>query len=330
MWEKIKAFAGNIYWREITLCAPALFFVLAFSLALPEVSAVVVVGAAFSVGFGASRRWGKHRWGVTLMATAGMSVAAFVGTLMSNDPMILFPAIAILAGLCALLTTYDNNLWWISLQIVIAFLVASYYPRDLDDALLRAFYVATGGLLQLVGMMTIAHFFPRSAATLPLASVENLTRDKKIRFVLSAMIAVVLSLYVARSAGLANNYWAPMTAMLILRPTNDATLTLAINRFAGTLFGCILGTLIVYGLYDNYLAMLLCLLISASCAFSMQKAHYALLTSMVSATIVFLIALANGDPISTTEHRIVAMLLGGAVAIMVGRVLDFRSNKATV
>ena len=52
----------------------------------------------------------------------------------------------------------------------------------------------------------------------------------------------------------------------------------------------------------------------------MQKAHYALLTSMISASIVFLLAIGHGDPLATTEHRLAATFLGGAVAIALGRV----------
>ncbi|WP_040975558.1 FUSC family protein [Necropsobacter massiliensis] len=318
--NKLKNFCGEIYWRETVLCAPAIIIVLAFSLDLDPTSAVVVVGAAFSVGFGASRTFAGYRWGAVIAATLGMALAAFVGSLASEHSIWLLPITALLTAVCALLTGYDNNLWWISLQIVVAFLVASYYPQSLDPALLRAELILLGGGIQLIGMMLLSALIPKSAQPLPVAAATSLSNGLLFRFMFCVVIAVISALLMAKAAGIANDYWAPMTALLILRPAGNVTLNRAINRLVGTLFGCGLATVIIYLFHDALFILLICLTLTAAAAFSMQKAHYALLSSMISATIVFLIALGFGDPIQTTEHRLIATLLGGATALVMGRI----------
>ena len=319
-WQQINKFCGDIYWREKVLSTPAIIIVLALSLDMDPTDSVVVVGAAFSVGFGASRTFGGYRWGAVIAATAGMALAAFSGSLASEHSAWLLPVIAILTAICAFLTGYDNNLWWISLQVVIAFLVASYYPQSLERALFRAELVLLGGGIQLLGMMFLSVLVPKSAQPLPPAPATPLPPDLLFRFVVCVVIAVVLALVMARDAGIANDYWAPMTALLILRPTSDVTLARAINRLIGTLLGCGLATAVIYLFHDALFMLLISLTLTAAAAFSMQKAHYVLLSSMISATIVFLIALGYGDPIQTTEHRLVATLLGGATAIVIGRI----------
>lgn len=319
-WQRIKKFCGEIYWRETVLCAPAIIIVLALSLDMDPTDSVVVVGAAFSVGFGASRTFGGYRWGAVIAATAGMALAAFSGSLASEHAYWSFPVIAALTAVCAALTAYDNNLWWISLQVVIAFLVAGYYPRPFDLALYRAELVLLGGGIQLIGMILLAALIPKSARPLPVSPTTPLAKKLLVRFVVCVVIAVVLALILAKDAGLANDYWAPMTALLILRPSGEVILSRALNRLIGTLLGCGLATVIIYLFHDALFMLLICLTLTAAGAFSMQKAHYVLLSSMISATIVFLIALGYGDPIQTTEHRLVATLLGGATAIVTGRI----------
>ncbi|TCJ98429.1 fusaric acid resistance family protein [Volucribacter psittacicida] len=320
-YQSFRQLCGTIYWRELILCSPAILLVLAISTDFSYIHAVIMVGAAFSVGFGASRSFYGHRWGALTASAVGMAVAAVAGSLFGHEGLWLYLAIALLSAGCAILTSYNNDLWWITLQIVVAFLVASYYPEDWENALLRGAFTLLGAGLQLVGMMLSAKLFPYSATLLPPVALSALSFNKQIRFVIAVILAVNFSLYIAKSAGLANDYWAAMTALIILRPDSKTTLERAINRFIGTLLGCCFATLAIYGLQDNALMLLSLLALTSGAAFSMQKAHYALLTSMISATIVLLIGLGSGDPVAITEHRIIATLLGGGVTLIICRLL---------
>ena len=60
---------------------------------------------------------------------------------------------------------------------------------------------------------------------------------------------------------------------------------------------------------------------TASAAFALQKAHYALLTIAITAAVVLLLTLAHvGDVTTNAEHRLFATVLGGAMALVVARI----------
>ena len=318
--KRLQQSCGTIYWRQALLSAPAILIVMAVGLKLDPVIAVIMVGAAFSVGFGAARTLTGRRWGAMGMATLGMALAAFGGSLIGIHPPAALAVAALLAAGCAALSSYNNDWWWVALQIVIAFLVAGYYPNSFEFAALRGLLVLLGGGLQIAITMLLARLTPASAQPLPPAAATPLPDGHLFRFTLATALAVALALYAAESMGLKNNYWAAMTVLLVLRPAAHDTLIRGTNRLTGTLAGCALATLLVYAFHESVHALVLCLTLTSAAAFSMQKAHYALLTSMISASIVFLLAIGHGDPLATTEHRLAATFLGGAVAIALGRV----------
>lgn len=128
-WKTIRQLCGTIYWRELILCSPAILIVLAFSSHFSYIHAVIMIGAAFSVGFGASRSFQGYRWGAVSISTIGMALSAIMGSLFGHEGLYLYLIIAILTTGCAIFISYNNDLWWISLQIVIAFLSGKLLPR---------------------------------------------------------------------------------------------------------------------------------------------------------------------------------------------------------
>lgn len=143
--KRLQQSCGTIYWRQAVLSAPAILIVLAVSLKLKPIIAVIMVSAAFSVGFGAARTLTGRRWGAMGMATLGMALAAFGGSLIGIHPPTALAVAALLAAGCAALSSYNNDWWWVALQIVIAFLVAGYYPNSFEFAALRGLLVLLGG-----------------------------------------------------------------------------------------------------------------------------------------------------------------------------------------
>ena len=89
--------------------------------------------------------------------------------------------------------------------------------------------------------------------------------------------------------------------------------------------GCVLASL--YALAVAYYAPLLLVGIglTAFAAYALQKAHYAILTSAVTATVVLLLSLAQGGhALTNAEHRLIATLLGGVVALVIARIAPHR------
>jgi len=315
------------YWREAALCAPALPVLLLAGLLTGHVAyGAVAAGAAFMVGFGAARDLRGRRWGAMLAATAGTTAATFIGCLAGQWEIVLVVVAALAAATCAVLALYDEDLWWVSLQVVIALLVAGHYSGPIPDAAMRAAAVFAGGAAQVLIVMVLARIAPSAANRLPPAA-PKLAPERRlvISHAIRAAICVDLALAIAWSLGLANSYWAPMTAMLVLKPGLSDTHTRGIARLTGTLVGCALASL--YALAVAYYAPLLLIGIglTAFAAYALQKAHYAVLTSAVTATVVLLLSLAqHGHALTNAEHRLIATALGGAIALIIARVAPHR------
>ena len=318
------------HWREASLCVPALPALLLCGLVTGQVTAgAIAAGAAFSVGFGASRDLRGRRWGAMIAATLGMALAASVGSLAGNA----LPVFLLLAGLaaagCAALALYDEDLWWIFLQVVIALLVASNYPGRPDQALERALTVLIGGGVQIVCVAILARLVPSASARLPRnPAIIPPERRLLITHMVRAGACIPIAVLAAHALGIANSYWAPMTALLILKPGLQETQARGIARLGGTIAGCGVATLFAVAVDYSPSLLLIGMAISAGLSFAWQKAHYVMLSAAITATIVILLSIGHGGVIANVEHRLIATLVGGLIALIIARISPFRRRHA--
>ncbi len=317
------SWARPFHAREAALCLPALPLLLLAATALHEdVKGAAAAGAAFSVGFGASRALAGHRWAAMAAATLGIAVAAFVGSLAGQWLPLLLVCAGLAAAACAALTWYDNDLWWVALQVVIALLVAGYFAGPADTALDRALWVFGGGAVQMACVILLATLFPRAAGLLPSVPVTALDhRATLFAHAACAATCVVASLLLSHFVGLSNSYWAPMSALLVLKPGLHDTRARGLELLVGNLVGCTLATLLVMAVHDNRPAMLVAFTAAAGLAFALQKANYAAMASAVSATVVLLLALGNRAVVADAEHRLWAVALGGLTALVIASIV---------
>ncbi len=319
------------YGREAALCVPAIPLLLIIGAATHNIAyAAVSAGAAFSVGFGAARDLRGRRWAAMIGATIGITLMAFIGVLAGQSEPVLLVVAAVAAAGCAVLALIDEDIWWISLQMVIALFVGGYFSGDVHAALLRSFAVLAGGATQLAVVVVLARLAPQAANRLPPGPKKGpAPRSLMISHALRAAACVVLSLAIAHYIGLANSYWAPMTAMLILKPGLSETHTRGIARLTGTVLGCIAASLfaILVGYSQPWLIAGVAL--TAGASFALQKAHYSVLTSAVTATVVLILSLAHGGGVlANAEHRLIATILGGCVALILARIAPHRPISA--
>jgi len=306
------------HWREAALCLPAMPLLIVAGQALGyPVQSATAAAAAFAVAFGAARELRGRRWAAMLSATIGMALAALLGTLLGQDSAGFVVAAAIAAAGCAALALYDEDVWWVALQIVIIFLVAGYYQGGPAAAAERSAMVLLGGIVEIASVVALARAFPRAASPL----FEAGTRPERHRALLvahmiRAALCVTASLVAVATLGLANGYWAPMTALIVLKPRLRDTRVRGLARLGGTLGGCLLATIFAVLCRDEPWLLLAGMTVSAGAAFALQKAHYAALTASITATIVLLLSLGHSDTIGNAEHRIVATLVGGGLAML--------------
>lgn len=282
-----------------------------------EVQGIIAAGAAFSVGFGVSHGLRGIRWGAMVAAALGIPVMAFIGSLVGEWPWALLAVAGLAAALCGALGMIDDDLWWVTLQWVIALLVAGSFAGPLPMALERAAFALSGGLAQVTVVIALATLLPILAEPpSPPAAKPTPTRLALLGQAARAAVAVMLAGWVARELHLSNSYWAPMTAMLVIKPGLPDTRTRGVARFVGTLAGCVLATLFVLAIRGSTGLQLLGLALTASAAFGLQKAHYAGMTAAITATIVLLISLASGSVLENSEHRLSATVVGGLIALL--------------
>ncbi len=323
---QLPAWVGSVYWRQAMLSGPTLMIVMALGLEIDPSMAAVLTGTAFTIAFGAARTLKGHRWGAMLSACGGMMLATVLGSLAGAHPVWLFSVAALLTAATAWLSAWDADEWWVCLQVACAFLVASYYPSNsFDTALQRALLVMAGGGAQILLTVLSARLMRAFAEPIPAAPAPAAALAVQpgylLRYALGAALAVAGALWAARLAGLHNDYWASIAALMVLRPGMHETVLRYLNRLIGTLAGCIVAMLLILWLHDASWMLMICTVLTAAAAFSLQKAHYALLTSTMTATVIFMLAIGHGDPLAATEHRIEATLLGGSMALLAGYLL---------
>ena len=318
---KIPNFNG----RQALLCLPAFALILIYGLLSGKMlEATVAAGGSLSVGFGAVQAFSRWRSAPMLAAAIGMSISAFVGSLAGNDLAILLAVSFVWAGLCALLSSIDKGAWWILLQWAIALFVAGNYPETIDGAAHRAMLVLAGGALQCVlvlagwyltgppAMATAHHGVVRIRRALALAVQGRLPA---LRHTVRAAISVVLATAVVHIFAVPHGYWAPMTALIVLKANLQETRSRGLMRLSGTIGGGAIASLV--GVFVSSDAVtLLAALACAWLAFALQKSHYTLFTFAVTATIVFMLALDHDPEIETAWYRLLATLIGGGIALL--------------
>jgi len=287
----------------------------------------IAAGAAFSVGFGAARDLLGWRWGAMVAAALGMTIATLIGSLAGATPAVFMPLTATAAGACAVLALFDEDRWWITLQFVIALLVSGNFPGSISTALDRSLLVLLGGSAQVAVVILLAFFFPRAGARLPLGPRHGkASRRLLISHIVRAGVCVSVALLVARALGLTNSYWAPMTAILILKPGLSDTQSRGVARLAGTFLGCLAATLFALLTENNPYLVVLGIAVTSGLAYALQKAHYGALTCAITATVVLLLSMGNGAVLANAEHRLVATALGGLIALGVSSIFPHRAH----
>lgn len=318
-----KARQVRIAW----LCLPALALaLLAGLLSGHPADGLVAASGAMSVGFGALQRFCRGWAMPMLVAMLGMAASAAAGSLAGHWLPLLLLASGFWAAACGLLAAVGTGAWWLGLQWNIALAVASAFPSSLEHALGRGGLILVGGALQWVILVACRRYLPSpqgwpSDLQIPelleslrlLASHRNPDRAYALRLACAAMGAVLASWLLE----LPNGYWAPMTAVMVLKPRLDETYSRGLQRVAGTLLGAGGATLVAALLQPGPWTLAALVLAMAWASYALQRVNYAALSTAISAYVVFLLALVAMPELEAAGHRILATLAGSGLAFAV-------------
>lgn len=113
-----------------------------------------------------------------------------------------------------------------------------------------------------------------------------------------------------------HGYWAPMTAVMVMRPDFSQTYSRAAGRFGGTLLGVAVATGIVQLAHpDAYLSAALAV-ICAGLMYLLMRTGYAVGQVCVSAYVVFLLGMGGMEWQQTVPERVLLTLIGGLLAMI--------------
>ncbi|MEU5717161.1 FUSC family protein [Streptomyces sp. NPDC020403] len=130
----------------------------------------------------------------------------------------------------------------------------------------------------------------------------------------SAVAAVGYLLGAALPFG--HGYWAPMAAVMVMRPDFSQTYSRSVARFGGTVVGVALATGVVQAVSPG---VTVAAGLAVGCAFllyMLTNTGYAVGQVCVSAYVVFLLGMAGDDWSQTVPERVVLTLIGGLLAMV--------------
>jgi hypothetical protein len=316
----------GVAWRS----TPALAIALALGIALGSPGAGLVAAAgAYTAGLGSLHKIRGSSLVPMLLASAGMTVAAFLGMILGHQSILFVVLAAVWAALYALLTVVRGGTSWVAMQWAAWFLVSGAFRTSPRAALMRCSLILAGGVFQtLLTMIVLRWPWRRRIADADeeagpglLESLGNARSCLSLRtpvclYGLRMALVVTVATEFFRHTGELSGYWVPMTTLLVVRPDLYQTLTRGVMRVAGTIAGAGLGGLIAAYLHPSPAVLAALVVLFAWWAYSLLNVNYALFTLNVTAYIVFLLSLA-GLPAATVVHRRAAYTaLGGAFALL--------------
>lgn len=138
-----------------------------------------------------------------------------------------------------------------------------------------------------------------------------------LRHAIRLAAAVGAGVAVGRFADVPHGYWIPLTALMVLRPETAHTYTRCVGRVAGNAVG-IIGASVVTLIWDPAgLAAAVLAVAVLGIAYAVSGFGYLAVSAALTAAIVFLIDVTGSAGDATMADRLIATLIGGALAILV-------------
>ena len=296
----------------------------------------IAAGAAFTVGFAVFHEALSSTLLSMGLLTLGIASATLAGSLGAQwTPLVL--VLCVLAALnYGVLTGLDPTASWIGQQCAVYVVISSYFPRGLHYALGRTSMVVVGGALQMLffSAFRLLHRQTGNANLPPVPILRQLrTRTGQLwlclkrelhwnaetsGYVLKLVITLGLSTTLYRTLHWRNGYWAPMTALLVLRPKWANTLSRGIARTAGTLVGAAICAFIaiLHAPFSHWMYFVL-IVATAFVCFALQAVNYALFSTFLTLYTVFLFAFGGFSERTAADLRLLNTAIGGLLALLV-------------
>jgi uncharacterized membrane protein YccC len=156
----------------------------------------------------------------------------------------------------------------------------------------------------------------RHAEAIAERMAANLTwRSDGFQHAVRLALVVSAAAVVAHAVGIGRGYWLALTAVLVLRPEFSVTFTRGVGRALGTLIGVGIATTIALTTHPHGWALVALVGSFVWLTGALFNASYAVFSVFVTGAVVFLLAGLDTDPVTTARDRLVATVLGSALAL---------------
>jgi uncharacterized membrane protein YccC len=154
---------------------------------------------------------------------------------------------------------------------------------------------------------------PQSPVSILIASLTP--QSVAFRHAIRTAACVTVALWLGRTLELSHGYWIPMTVAIVLRADYGATVSYGLLRVAGTVIGLLLTTALVHFLPAAPWAWLATMAVLCAAYRYFGPVHYGVAVAALSGMVVLLLALAGEPPESTMVPRLIATVIGSAMAL---------------
>lgn len=295
----------------------------------------IAAGSAFTVGFAVFHEALASSLLSMFLLTLGIASATLVGSLGAQWTALVL-LLAVLAAInYGILSGLGNTAGWIGQQSAVFVIVSSYFSHGVHYAVGRTAMVLLGGGLQMltfyIGSVVRRRVKHPERAPLPIARQvhtrvtqlwhsfrsELRWRSDTTAYVLKLAATLGVTTLAYRELHWSNGYWAPMTAVMVLKPKWANTLSRGVARLAGTLVAVGLCALLAMHPILTHWAFFWIILVSAWACFALQAVNYALFCFALTLYIVFLFAFGGFSEHSAAYLRLINTAAGGLLALAI-------------
>lgn len=154
---------------------------------------------------------------------------------------------------------------------------------------------------------------PESRLSILLASLTP--GSAAFRHAIRTAVCLAVALWLGRLLALSHGYWIPMTVAIVLRADYGATLSYGLLRVAGTVMGLLLTTALLHFLPPGPWTRLAVMAVFCASFRYFGTVHYGVAVTALTGMVVLLLALAGEPAAPTMLSRLVATVVGSAMAL---------------
>ena len=323
-WSKRTPLRGLLSTVAVLLC------LVIGQLAGHESAGAIAAGSAFTVGFAVFHEALASTLLSMGLLTLGIASATLAGSLGAHWTAVVLVLVLLASVNYGLLAGLGPTAGWIGQQCGVFVIIASYFAQGRHYALGRATMVLVGGAVQMMvyaGGNLLSHSGPRP----PLAR-QLRTRSSQLwrgllnelhwsaggtGYIVRLAVTLVLSTVFYRWKHLGNGYWAPMTALLVLKPQWASTLSRGIARLAGTMVAAAVAIVMALYIPLHPPAIFALVIVTAWACFALQAVNYALFSFFLTLYTVFSFRFGGFSQPAAAHLRLLNTAIGGAIALAV-------------